>query len=144
MTLVAHRRLYTHIMNQTPDGHGQTAGGAAKPDAASAGGGSDEGSSGKGAAVQRLQEAGLPSIILTAAHGGYAEWYVIQFWMKRVELVQSKAPTAASPPAARVCVVYSMYNLLIINLLMYALSTHVQTPAHMVCTQVDRVVAHRG
>ena len=61
MTLVAHRRLYTHIMNQTPDGHGQTAGGAAKPDAASAGGGSDEGSSGKGAAVQRLQEAGLPS-----------------------------------------------------------------------------------
>ena len=63
-------------MNQTPDGHGQTAGGAAKPDAASAGGGSDEGSSGKGAAVQRLQEAGLPSIILTAAHGGYAEWYV--------------------------------------------------------------------
>lgn len=130
-------------MNQTPDGHGQTAGGAAKPDAASAGGGSDEGSSGKGAAVQRLQEAGLPSIILTAAHGGYAEWYV-QFWMKRVELVQSKAPTAASPPAARVCVVYSMYNLLIINLLMYALSTHVQTPAHMVCTQVDRVVAHRG
>ena len=143
MTLVAHRRLYTHIMNQTPDGHGQTAGGAAKPDAASAGGGSDEGSSGKGAAVQRLQEAGLPSIILTAAHGGYAEWYV-QFWMKRVELVQSKAPTAASPPAARVCVVYSMYNLLIINLLMYALSTHVQTPAHMVCTQVDRVVAHRG
>ena len=143
MTLVAHRRLYTHIMNQTPDGHGQTAGGAAKPDAASAGGGSDEGSSGKGAAVQRLQEAGLPSIILTAAHGGYAEWYV-QFWMKRVELVQSKAPTAASPPAARACVVYSMYNLLIINLLMYALSTHVQTPAHMVCTQVDRVVAHRG
>ena len=143
MTLVAHRRLYTHIMNQTPDGHGQTAGGAAKPDAASAGGGSDDGSSGKGAAVQRLQEAGLPSIILTAAHGGYAEWYV-QFWMKRVELVQSKAPTAASPPAARVCVVYSMYNLLIINLLMYALSTHVQTPAHMVCTQVDRVVAHRG
>ena len=143
MTLVAHRRLYTHIMNQTPDGHGQTAGGAAKPDAASAGGGSDEGSSGKGAAVQRLQEAGLPSIILTAAHGGYAEWYV-QFWMKRVELVQSKAPPAASPPAARVCVVYSMYNLLIINLLMYALSTHVQTPAHMVCTQVDRVVAHRG
>ena len=130
-------------MNQTPDGHGQTAGGAAKPDAASAGGGSDEGSSGKGAAVQRLQEAGLPSIILTAAQGGYAEWYV-QFWMKRVELVQSKAPTAASPPAARVCVVYSMYNLLIINLLMYALSTHVQTPAHMVCTQVDRVVAHRG
>ena len=130
-------------MNQTPDGHGQTAGGAAKPDAASAGGGSDEGSSGKGAAVQRLQEAGLPSIILTAAHGGYAEWYV-QFWMKRVERVQSKAPTAASPPAARVCVVYSMYNLLIINLLMYALSTHVQTPAHMVCTQVDRVVAHRG
>ena len=130
-------------MNQTPDGHGQTAGGAAKPDAASAGGGSDEGSSGKGAAVQRLQEAGLPSIILTAAHGGYAEWYV-QFWMKRVELVRSKAPTAASPPAARVCVVYSMYNLLIINLLMYALSTHVQTPAHMVCTQVDRVVAHRG
>ena len=130
-------------MNQTPDGHGQTAGGAAKPDAASAGGGSDDGSSGRGAAVQRLQEAGLPSIILTAAHGGYAEWYV-QFWMKRVELVQSKAPTAASPPAARVCVVYSMYNLLIINLLMYALSTHVQTPAHMVCTQVDRVVAHRG
>ena len=104
----------------------------------------DDGSSGKGAAVQRLQEAGLPSFILTAAHGGYAEWYV-QFWMKRVELVRSKAPRRRAHLQPRVCVVYSMYNLLIINLLMYALSTtHVQTPAHMVCTQVDRVVAHRG
>ena len=99
-TLVALRRQFAHIMNQTAT---VTAGGAAKPDAASAGGGSDDGSSGKGAAVQRLQEAGLPSIILTAAHGGYAEWYV-QFWMKRVELVRSKAPRRRAHLQPRVCV----------------------------------------
>jgi hypothetical protein len=129
-------------MNQTAT---VTADGAAKPDAASAGGGSDDGSSGRGAAVQRLQEAGrridarvvfaryvsdgrvrqraadapigthlalpriepqvayaddkIATVDLTAADGGFAEWYV-QFWMKRVELARSNAPTAASAPAA--------------------------------------------
>ena len=141
-TLVALRRQFAHIMNQTAT---VTAGGAAKPDAASAGGGSDDGSSGRGAAVQRLQEAGrridarvvfaryvsdgrvrqraadapigthlalpriepqvayaddkIATVDLTAADGGFAEWYV-QFWMKRVELARSNAPTAASAPAA--------------------------------------------
>ena len=140
-TLVALRRQFAHIMNQTAT---VTAGGAAKPDA-SAGGGSDDGSSGRGAAVQRLQEAGrridarvvfaryvsdgrvrqraadapigthlalpriepqvayaddkIATVDLTAADGGFAEWYV-QFWMKRVELARSNAPTAASAPAA--------------------------------------------